>query len=265
MRLDHVVVNAKTDLDGLAHAVDHFGFRLSPRASHSLGSRNQVAVFDDNYLELVGVPPGQPDIRPEISQGRTGVDGIVFRTQDAAGTRAELAERGWRPTEVAEFSRPVPAGDTSVLAWFRTVRIDPSPFRGERVYFCQHLTPELVWQPGVANHPNGSRRIRTVTVVSANPEGQAALFARLDGGSVELASLSSYRSAYGEQALAPSNSTEFVGALTIECDNPEYFTTLTPPQDWRCVPIAGSGMRMVSDRRGILIDFITRGGGADGQ
>lgn len=281
MKVDHVVLNAKTSLDGLQRAFGCFGFDLSPRGFHSLGSLNHVAVFRSGYLELVGVPPDQPDVRPEISRGNAGIDGLVFRTQDAEATRASLSERGYHPTEVREFSRPVDLGDTTGLARFRTVRLDPSPFTAGRVYFCQHLTPELVWRERATEHPNGSRRVREVVAVSARPEEQARLFAGLAGRDVEVdggdlyarlddclvrvLSPDSYRRAYGTTALTFRGRTEFFGALTIECENLAYFDEVVAPADWRCVPGRGRQVRLVSSGRHILIEFRQAGEGLDEQ
>ena len=92
--LDHVVLNAKTDLEPLRQAVDDLGFRLSPRAVHSLGSMNHVAILASGYLELIGVPPERPEVRPEITEGTTGLDGLVLRTPDAEATRRALCDRG---------------------------------------------------------------------------------------------------------------------------------------------------------------------------
>lgn len=271
MRVDHVVLNAKTDLDALEADLGRLGFDLSARGFHSLGSMNHVAAFRSSYLELVGVPPEQPDVRPEISGGRAGIDGLVFRTQDAEATRASLHEKGYHPTRVREFSRPVDLGDTTISARFRTVRLDPTPFTAGRVYFCQHLTPELVWREGASGHANGSCHISEVVAVSARPQEQARVFAGLAGRDVDVdgdglcarfedllvrvLSPESYRRAYGASALVDHGRTEFLGALTIECDHLSFFDELVPPAGWRRVPGPGRTVRLVSNGRQVLIDF----------
>lgn len=281
MRVDHVVLNAKTELPALEGALAHFGFTLSPRGVHSLGSLNHVAPFRSSYLELVGLPPEQPDVRPDISRGNLGIDGVVFRSADAEETRASLRGRGYHPTQVREFSRPVDLGGTTGSARFRTVRLDPTPFPAGRVYFCQHLTPELVWRDGAMEHPNGSRDVREVVVVSARPQEQARSFAALAERDVEVdegdpcarfedclvrvLSPSGYRSAYGSSALDAAGRTEFFGALVLECESLSFFDELVPLAGWRIGHGPGRRVGLVSDERQVLIEFKQGGEGRDGQ
>ena len=271
--IDHVVFNAKTDLDELETVFGRLGFTLSSRGFHSLGSMNHVAMFRQGYLELIGVPPERPDARPEVSQGRTGIDGVVFQTEDADATRNKLLRLGFYPTEVQEFSRPVEVDGTTERARFRTVRLDRSPFTGGRVYFCQHLTPELVWQEGTMEHPNRSQGIREVVVVSAHPTEQARLLAGLAGTEVELVgqdlsvsfgacqvrlvSPRSYQQTYGEAALALHDPAEFFGAVVIECDDPAHVVRLAPMDGWLVTPGMTGSIRLASPRHRILIEFRT--------
>jgi len=48
--LDHLVINARDQLDDAAAAYARLGFHLTPRGHHTLGSMNHLAVFADNYL-----------------------------------------------------------------------------------------------------------------------------------------------------------------------------------------------------------------------
>jgi hypothetical protein len=271
MKVDHVVLNAKTELAALQRAVSGLGFRLSPRAQHSLGSLNHVAALRVGYLELVGVPPEQPDVRPDIGRGNVGIDGLVFRTENAEATVASLRESGYHPTPVREFSRPVRLGEATYSARFRTVRLDPTPFTSGRIYFCEHLTPELVWLDGTMDHANGSTAIGEVVVVSARPEEQARLFAGLAGSDpdvdqggmcvrfedclVRVFSPESYERAYGSSALPDRVRTEFFGAVLIRCENLAFFDELVPPDDWRKVDGHDGSVRLVSDARHILMEF----------
>lgn len=275
IKIDHVVINAKTNLTVLETVFGYLGFRLSPRGFHSLGSINHLAMFASTYLELIGVSPEQPDARPEVSRGSTGIDGLVLQTDDADVTHESLRKNGFHPTEVQEFSRPVDLGDTIVQARFRTVRFERSPFKAGRVYFCQHLTPELVWQEGMGGHPNRSRHIREIAVVSEFRDEQARLFAGLaqrdfemdgedlcvpfDGCLVRILSPESYHRLYGDSALVLYDTREFFGAVMIECENPPFFDRYSAPDDWRCVSTRQGGARITSQQHRILIDFTQSG------
>ena len=45
----------------------------------------------------------------------------------------------------------------------------PAKIAMGRVYFCEHLTPELVWRPEWQSHPNGARAIARVIVATDEP------------------------------------------------------------------------------------------------
>ena len=74
---DHVVINVLFDMDRAAALMSQLGFSLTPRGYHSLGSINHLAMFDDDYLELVGLPSGTDVLRKdpplEDDQAQVGV------------------------------------------------------------------------------------------------------------------------------------------------------------------------------------------------
>ena len=56
--IDHVVINARDELDAAADLYARLGFTITPRGHHTLGSSNNLAIFGTDYLALVGVLPG---------------------------------------------------------------------------------------------------------------------------------------------------------------------------------------------------------------
>ena len=48
--LDHVVINARDDMDHAADVYRRLGFTLTERGYHSLGSMNHLAMFGTDYL-----------------------------------------------------------------------------------------------------------------------------------------------------------------------------------------------------------------------
>jgi len=54
--LDHVVINVRVDIDEAARLFGQLGFTVTAKGYHTLGSVNHLAMFDTNYLELIGVP-----------------------------------------------------------------------------------------------------------------------------------------------------------------------------------------------------------------
>ena len=182
--LDHVVINTLTQMDAAADLFAALGFQLTPRGHHSLGSLNHLMMTEGAYLELVGVPETGLQ-RQDVLDSPRGLNGLVLKTGDADATRARLAAEGFAPQGPVAFSRPVTLDGATQEARFRTVRFPPDTFPGGRVYFCQHLTPELVWRPEWLVHPNGFCGIDRFCIEDPEPEAQARRLACAFGVTVE--------------------------------------------------------------------------------
>jgi Glyoxalase-like domain len=178
--LDHVVVNVRDRLDEAADTYRRLGFTLTPRGYHTLGSMNHLAIFGSDYLELIAAQPGN-DSRPEIMGAPFGLDGLVFGTEDAAETY-EVLRRNELPIDPPQqFSRPVAVGGESRDAVFRTTRLPRSASPAGRLYFCQHLTRDLVWRDEWRHHTNGAVGIARAVIAAEEPEITGRLFAQMFG------------------------------------------------------------------------------------
>ncbi len=178
---DHLVVNARDRLDEAAACYRGLGFALTPRGYHTLGSINHCAVFERDYLELVGIGTHVASPRVELLRFPEGLNGIVFATEDAAGLYATLVANGTRVEPPADFSRPVQLADGSHEAKFRTVQVSAEAAPYGRVYFCQHFTPELVWRDEWRKHANRASGIARAVLLAANPDKSAGLYRQLFG------------------------------------------------------------------------------------
>lgn len=179
--LDHVVVNALDQLDAVAEVYRRLGFTLTPRGHHTLGSSNHLAVFGTDYLELLGVEPG-PGNRTDVLDWPAGLNGLVFKTFDADGVYATLHGAGVPVLPPQAFSRPVDTPFGPRDAGFRTVRVERDAVPAGRLYFCEHLTPALVWDDAVRRHPNGAVGIKRAVVVAHDPGHLLTLFSQMFGG-----------------------------------------------------------------------------------
>jgi hypothetical protein len=178
--LDHLVIDASDRLDAAEQRFRALGFTLTPRGHHTLGSSNHLAMFATDYLELLGFGAGGT-ARAELQAFPVGLNGLVFKTADAEAVHAHAAAAGLPVLPAQAFSRPVTLEGATGDARFRTTRLDPEQVAMGRVYFCEHLTPELVWRPEWQTHPNGARAIARVVVATPAPERTAELFRRLFG------------------------------------------------------------------------------------
>jgi hypothetical protein len=230
--LDHVVIDVRDRIDDAMRCFSALGFQLTPRGHHTLGSANHLAMFATDYLELLGFGEDGAT-RTEIARFPAGLNGLVFKTTDADRVHRHAAEAGLPVLPVQSFSRPVTLDGASRDARFRTTRLDADKIAMGRVYFCEHLTPDLVWRAEWQAHPNGARAIARVVVATADPQRTAVLFRDLFGGhavterdgrqvmtagtaAVELALPKALADEFGEAAAEPAGRAEYMAALGIK-------------------------------------------------
>ncbi len=178
--IDHVVVNVRDEIDAGAETWQRLGFTLTPRGYHTLGSMNHLAMFGTDYLELIAAPPNDRR-RPEILDAPVGLNGVVFATEDSAATYAALLDAGVPVEPPQQFSRPVTLPDGPHDATFRTVRLTPGSVSAGRLYFCHHLTRDLVWRDEWRHHANGTIGVAGAVIAAQDPAGLAGLFAQMFG------------------------------------------------------------------------------------
>jgi len=178
--LDHVVVNARDRIDEAAETYGRLGFTLTPRGYHTLGSMNHLAMFGTDYLELIAAKPGG-ESRPEIMESPLGLDALVFGTEDAAATYETLHRNEVPIDPPQQFSRPVQTGGKPRDAVFRTARLRRSASPAGRLYFCQHLTRDLVWRDQWRHHANGAVGVARAVIAAEEPEILGGLFAHMFG------------------------------------------------------------------------------------
>lgn len=181
-RLDHVVVDARDRMDEAVGVYRSLGFQMTERSRHTLGSINHLAVFENDYLELLGFDPAGEKVRPDLLEWPVGLNGLVFSLEQPEEMQRELEKRGVPVDEVQHFSRPVNLGEGVIQeARFQVVRLRAGTASFGRVYFCHHLTPELIWRPEWRRHPNGARSVARILIAVRNPASAAELLSRMFG------------------------------------------------------------------------------------
>ncbi len=233
--LDHIVIDVRDRMDEAARVFARLGFQLTPRGHHTLGSMNHLMMFATDYLELLGFGDGGA-ARPELAPFPIGLNGLVFKTDDADRAHAHALGAGLPILPVQSFSRPVELDGGRTDARFRTTRLDPAKIAMGRVYFCEHRTPELVWRPEWQAHPNGARAVSRVVVASPAPRQTASLFESLFGvdsiaeqhgkctlpagaARVELMRPGAIAAEFGAAASEPSGRTEYLAAVELQVES----------------------------------------------
>src|SRR5882757_4105446 len=179
--LDHVVINARDDLDRAADIFRRLGFTLTERGYHSLGSTNHLAMFGTDYLELIALPKGATTGRLDLLNYPFGLNGLVFGSEDSAITYAALHKAGLPFDAPVEFTRPVKYTGGQGDARFRTVRMKPGHMPYGRVYYCHHFTRDLVWRDEWRHHANGTVAVVRALIVEPDPAAAAKLYADMFG------------------------------------------------------------------------------------
>ncbi len=229
--LDHLVIDVHAKMDQAVRVFQSIGFTLTERGYHTLGSINHLAIFETDYVELLGVPDGGAP-RTDIEGFPSGLNGLVFKTDNADAVYDAMREAGYAPAAPRSFSRPVKLADGTKDAKFRTVHMPANAVTFGRLYFCEHGTPELVWRPEWQQHRNTAASIAHVTIASRNPAEAAEPLIRIfpreafhteqDGslilraGPTEIAFVPPPALAsYGEAAPDPAGRADYMAAVHL--------------------------------------------------
>lgn len=169
--LDHVVVMVD-GIDAAEAAYRRLGFQVQPRGFHTkLGTANHLMIFDKDYFEILGIVEDtefNADRRAWLKQGG-GLANVALATDGADLAFEAFRDAGLQPDEPLYFDRVVEIEGKPEKAEFRTVRVPKTHMPVVGFFVCEHLTPQFVYRPEWARHPNGARGILGVTVIAEQP------------------------------------------------------------------------------------------------
>jgi hypothetical protein len=149
--LDHVIFYAGFDLPDAASLLARFGFTLTPKGRHTIGSVNQLAILDDVYIELIGFEPGTPpNVRPDLQRQTPGLNGVALR-ENFVAEDGRVQNTHWNAPMILD--RLIDLGEEKNVVSFRitTLSRKASDFR---IFLCHHFTPQFVWRPEWKVHAN---------------------------------------------------------------------------------------------------------------
>jgi hypothetical protein len=193
LTIDHVA-HFVPDADAAGAALEKLGFTLTPFSpqSHRLqpggpltsaGTGNRCVMLDEGYIEFL-TPTGKTAVATELRTAiarHIGVHLIAFGTRAAEVDHARLASEGFAPVPPVALERPISTETGQDTARFTVVRVPPGTMPEGRIQYCQHHTPELVWQPRWLDHRNGAVALAGVLVCVDEPEEAAQRFGRFTG------------------------------------------------------------------------------------
>ena len=198
MSIDHVGYFVP-DLNEAGSALEKLGFTLTPFSSHlhrpqpdgqpvPAGSGNRCAMLRRGYLEFL-TPIGDTNIAGELRhaiQRYTGAHLIAFGSADPQADYARIVRMGLAPLDPIALQREINSPAGNAIARFTVVRVPSGSMPEGRIQFCQHHTPELLWQARWLAHANRAASLQSVILCVANPGEATERYARFTGSDPQM-------------------------------------------------------------------------------
>src|SRR5882672_3230297 len=198
--IDHLVICVH-DLARAERSLRTLGFTLTPTGVHPFGTSNHLAMFENNFLELLAVtdPAAIPAAAPGLFSFAAhqqnflataeGMSMLALHSSDAQADAARFAANGIGAYAPFSFGRDavLPGGKTARLQFSLAFATDPA--MPEIAFFTcqQHHAPELFWKPDYQRHPNGALRVVEVVMSAPEPAAHRAFVERLTESTAKLA------------------------------------------------------------------------------
>jgi hypothetical protein len=193
LNLDHVA-HFVPDIDSASSTLEKLGFTLTPFSAHShrvapeaplipAGTGNRCVMLKRGYLEFL-TPIGNTNTADELRsaiQRYTGPHLIAFGTTRPEADYQRLAGNGFGPLDPVTLRRDIETADGRATASFTVVRVPSGTMAEGRIQYCQHHTPDLLWQSRWLAHPNGAVALNGVIVCVTDPQETAARYGRYTG------------------------------------------------------------------------------------
>jgi hypothetical protein len=199
-RIDHLVICVR-DLAQAALNWRALGFTLTPVGVHPFGTSNRLAMFANNFLELLAVtdaaaiPAAAPGRFSFAAHNRSflaaaeGMSMLAWHSTDAHADAARFKASDVGACAPFDFGRDavLPDGATARIEFSLAFAIDPA-MPGIAFFTCQQRhPPELFWKPDYQRHPNGALRVIEVVMSAPEPAAHQDFLERITESAAELA------------------------------------------------------------------------------
>jgi hypothetical protein len=197
----HHIGVINTDLNILSEHYEKLGFLLTPVSTpriiikpggqpEELGLGNRHAIFEENYIELLGIV--DPQKWENISKDKLGPYNIDIPLKRYQGlhvmhfgtSHIELVKKRFREqeipcSEIKHFQRNVQTDKGEQTMRARTLFFPPENNPEGLVQVAQHDTPELVFQPKHMGHLNGATGLSELVLCGEDPKGYVSKYEKL--------------------------------------------------------------------------------------
>jgi len=199
-RIDHLIICVR-DLAQAELNLRSLGFTLTPTGVHPFGTSNHLAMFGNNFLELLAVTDAAAV--PAAAPGRfsfaahnqnflataEGMSMLAWHSADARADAARFAANGIGAYAPYDFGRDavLPSGGTARVEFSLAFATDPT-MPGIAFFTCQQRhPPQLFWKPDYQRHPNGALGVVEVVMSAPEPVEHRAFLERMTETTAELA------------------------------------------------------------------------------
>jgi len=173
------------DLGAAGALLEKLGFAPTPVAHHQIdgkpaGTSNRCLMLPEGYIEILAPTLDTPQAARarELMSRYPGIHLVAFGTPDASAEHARLAAHRFEPDPVVPLRRKI---SRNRLLKFNVAYAPPSRMPEGRIQYCEHLTPQHLWDAPSLAHKNGVRGLSSVYVVADDPPAVAARWAEYTG------------------------------------------------------------------------------------
>jgi hypothetical protein len=184
LHLDHVA-HFVPDLGAAGDLLEALGFAPTPVSHHQVngkpaGTSNRCLMLEEGYIEILSPTLDTPNARRArtLMARYPGVHLVCFGTQGAEADFARLAAHGFKPEPVVPLARKI---SRNRLLRFKVIYLPPGTMPEGRIQYCEHLTPQYLWDKPSLAHRNGVKGLASVYVVAKDPAAAAARWGEYAG------------------------------------------------------------------------------------
>ncbi|MFM0337121.1 VOC family protein [Paraburkholderia fungorum] len=179
--IDHPVVSVRNHREAVENFI-RLGFSPSPITYHPWGSVLTLMMFENNFIELIGIDDPAKFGTGEVNgfcYGRTlgqflerseGLGLVALHSKDIEGDFAALKASGLPAQQRVDFRRKLTKADgTPDEAVVSLGMLMDTELGDASNFLCQQHRPEFIWRKDWQNHPNGALAVDEVVYVAADP------------------------------------------------------------------------------------------------
>jgi hypothetical protein len=198
-RLDHLVICVR-DLAQAALDWQTLGFGLTPTGVHPFGTSNRLAMFGNNFIELLAVTDAATV--PPTASGRfsfaahnrdflasgEGMSMLAMHSDDAHADAARFKANHIGTYAPFDFGRDavLPGGGTARVEFSLAFATDAA-MPGIAFFTCQQRhPPELFWKGEYQRHRNGALRVIEVVMSATDPAAHRGFLEHITESAAEL-------------------------------------------------------------------------------